>query len=136
MFPFHAAYITLSCVHLLMVAIKLDSLAGGERRLKDDQPVDDPTSIHLHVAPSDLAKVLREEPPAAGRRVVQPLVNYAGCNPGTAVESEGHHGGTRASAGVPLFQAGQRERELRGETIGDLQLQYVVFALKGDLEAF
>ena len=118
-----------------MVAIELDGLARGKSCVKDDQSVDDATSVHLHVAPSDLAKVLGEESPAAGRCVVQPLVNYARCNPGTAVKYEGHHGGSRVRAGVPLFETGQGECELRGETISEVQLQYVVF-VKGDLKAF
>ena len=124
--PFDITCITTPCVHLLIIPIELDSLAGSESCLKDDQPVHQPTSLHLHVAPSDLSKVLRKESPATRSCVVQPLVNYARCNPGTAVENEGHHGGTGA-AGIELLQASQREAELRGEAIGDLQLQNVVF---------
>ena len=122
------------CVHLLMVAIELDGLARGESCVKDDQSVNESTSVHLHVAPSDLAKVLGEESPAAGRCVVQPLVNYARCNPGTAVENEGHHGGSCVFS-IALLQAGQWESELRGETVSDLQLQNVV-VVKEDLIAF
>ena len=108
-------------IQLLIVTMELNSLTGSESRVKDKEPLNNSLPDHLDVAASDLAKVLGKEPPAAGCSVVQTLIDHAGCNPWTSVEDERNHSWS-GLPGIKVLQAKQWKRELRGETIGDLQL--------------
>ena len=108
-------------IQLLIVTMELNSLTGSESRVKDKESLNNSLPDHLDVAASDLAKVLGKEPPAAGCSVVQTLIDHAGCNSWTSVEDERNHSWS-GILGIKVLQANQWKSELRGETIGDLQL--------------